>query len=283
MLSRRAFLHTSLLIPAWCKAAGAAAPTCKIGACDWSIGKSSDPGAFAVARSIGVDGIMVDMGNLQNNLHLRRKDVRAIYRTESKKTGVPVSSLALGIFNQVPFHAERRTEEWLSDSIDAAADLGVNVLLLAFFNQSDFRADSKRKDVAVQKIKNVIAAAEKRGVTLGIESYLDAKGHIDIVERVKSDRLKVYMDFRNTEDAGFNAVDEFKILGKDLVCELHMKENAALLGHGSLNWKAVRDAIYSMGYIGDGWMQIESSIPEDASTVDAYRQNLSYLKQLFSK
>jgi hypothetical protein len=30
-----------------------------IGACDWSIGKSSDVGAFDIAKQIGLDGLMV--------------------------------------------------------------------------------------------------------------------------------------------------------------------------------------------------------------------------------
>src|SRR5215212_8802775 len=45
------------------------------GACDWSLGKSGDTGAFAVAKKIGLDGIMVNMGSEKNNLHLRDKNV----------------------------------------------------------------------------------------------------------------------------------------------------------------------------------------------------------------
>ena len=37
----------------------AVAPGFKIGACDWQINKRSDPSALEVAKSIGLDGVMV--------------------------------------------------------------------------------------------------------------------------------------------------------------------------------------------------------------------------------
>src|ERR1700754_2800554 len=70
-----------------------------IGACDWSIGKYSDLGAFDVARQIGIKGIMVDVGSEKNNLHLRDKTVQKSYLETSKQTGVKISSIALGVLN----------------------------------------------------------------------------------------------------------------------------------------------------------------------------------------
>ena len=255
----------------------------KIGACDWSIGKWSDIGAFKVAKEIGLDGIMVDMGGEENDLHIRKKEIQKAYLAESMQTGIAISSLALGVYNQIPFHSDSRTEEWVSNSIDAAVNLDVKVLLLAFFNASDLRNDDQRKESAVSILKKVAPSAEAKGVTLGIESYLNAKEHLDIINKVGSKNVKVYFDFRNTADAGFNPAEEFRKLGKDMVCELHMKENGFLLGKGTVDWKGVSDAVYETGYTGNGWMQIEGAIPKDADIIKSYRHNLGYLKQLFNK
>ncbi len=255
----------------------------KIGACDWSIGKNSDIGAFKVAKEIGLDGIMVDMGNVEDNLHLRQKQLQQAYLSVSKKTGIAISSLALGLFNQMPFHSDPRTEEWISDSIDAAKDLNVKVLLLAFFNASDLRYDVNRKRSAVDILKKVAPEAEAKGIILGIESYLNAEEHLDIMDKVGSKNVKVYFDFRNTADAGFNPAEEFRKLGKDRVCELHMKENGFLLGEGTVDWKSVSAAVHDIGYTGDGWMQIEGAIPNHGDIVKSYRHNLEYLKNLFNK
>ena len=43
----------------------------RIGACDWSLGKSSDPASFELARRIGLDGVQVNIGGPTNDLHLR--------------------------------------------------------------------------------------------------------------------------------------------------------------------------------------------------------------------
>ncbi len=91
------------------------------------------------------------------------------------------------------------------------------------------------------------------------------------------------MDFRNTADAGFDVLKEVKQLGKNNICELHMKENGFLLGQGTLPWQKIRDLLYEMGYYGDGWMQIESAVPKGADVVESYKHNLSFLRSLFDK
>ena len=44
-----------------------------IGACDWSLGQNSKLAAFDVAKSIGLDGIQVNLGTRQDGMHLRNK------------------------------------------------------------------------------------------------------------------------------------------------------------------------------------------------------------------
>lgn len=290
MITRRSLLKKSLLLSALMQAgtfrklmAAPPASSFKIGACDWSIGKHSNIEAFDVAKTIGLDGIMVDMGSVENQLHLRQKTLQQDWLKRSAETGITISSLAMGVYNRIPFHSDPNTEAWVSESIDATKNMGAPVLLLAFFNASDLRNDDARKAAAVRILRSVAPQAEKQGVVLGIESYLDAKEHMDIIDKVGSKNLKVYYDFRNTADAGHDTVAEFKKLDKSLVCELHMKENGFLLDKGSVDWKKVSEAIYEKGYRGDGWMQIEGAIPKGGDIVESYKHNLSYLRTLFKK
>lgn len=253
----------------------------KIGACDWSIGKSSNPEAFEVAKSIGLQGIQVNMGSTANNLHLRQKNLQQKYMAESKRTGITISSLAIGEFNNVPYKSDPRTEEWLWDSIDVAENLNAKLILLAFFNANDLRNDAKGKNEVIRKLKIAAPKAEKKGVILGIESYLSAEEHMEIIQQVGSSNLKVYYDFRNSADAGYDILKEIKWLGKDVICELHMKENGLLLGKGTLDWNKIANALGEINYEGKGWMQIEWSSPKDADIVESYRHNLAFLKNTF--
>ena len=290
MLNRRELIKNVVLLGAMTKfAAPKGSKECrpvkkfKIGACDWSIGKDSDPGAFQVARAIGLDGIMVNMGSLENDLHLRQPDLQEVYLKESARTGISISSLALGELNNTPFKSDPRTEQWVSDSIDVAHQLHVPVILLAFFSSNDLRGDQAGKNEVIRRLRKLAPKAEQLGVTLGIESYLNAAEHLEIIEKVGSNQVKAYVDFRNMADAGYDVLREVKQLGKDNICELHIKENGFLLGEGSIDWRRIFETLYQMNYYGDGWMQIEWSMPNMADTVDSYRHNLRFLQELFAK
>lgn len=251
-----------------------------IGACDWSLGKSSDVAAFDLAKQIGLAGVQVNMGSVANNLHLRDQAVQQSYLEASKRTGIKISSLAIGELNNVPYKSDPRTEEWVLDSIDTAKNLGVSVILLAFFNKNDLRGDEEGKKEVIRRLRTAAPKAEKSGVLLGIESYLNAREHLQIMDAVGSENIKCYYDFRNTADAGYDPVKEFKALGNKNICELHMKENGFLLGRGTLDWKEIGNAIKKTGYHGKGWMQIEWSMPKEADVVQSYQHNLSFLKKL---
>lgn len=253
----------------------------QIGACDWSIGKSSDIGAFEVAKQIGLKGIQVNLGSDANNMHLRQKPLQEAWLAESKKTGVQIASLAIGELNRVPYKSEPRTEQWVWDAVDVASNLGVSVILLAFFSKNDLRKDEAGKEEVIKRLKVVAPKAEKMGVILGLESYLSAEEHMDIIQKVGSKSVKVYYDFRNSADAGYDVIKEIKWLGKDAICELHMKENGFLLGKGTLDWKLISETLQEMEYYGGGWMQIESARPKEAGIVESYQQNLAFLKGLF--
>jgi sugar phosphate isomerase/epimerase len=286
MLNRRTLLKHTALLAALSPLRSLAAWNNKrfnIGACDWSLGKRADIGAFDIAKQIGLDGIMVDLGSADKNLPLRDATVQQAYLQASKQTGIKISSIAIGELNNVPYKSDERTIEWVLDSIDVAKNFGVTVVLLAFFNKNDLRNDAQGQQVVIERLKAAAPKAEKNGIILGIESYLNAAEHLEIINKVGSPNVKVYFDFRNTADAGFDVIKEVKQLGNNMICELHMKENGFLLGEGTLNWQQIRDALYEMNYTGDGWMQIEWAMPKDAAVVDAYKHNLQFLQTIFNK
>lgn len=288
MLSRRQLLLQGLMLATAGKISAEQAQKIQsgqklnIGACDWSLGMNSDIRAFDIARKIGLDGLMVDVGSPENNLHLRQQNVQEQYKKESERTGIKISSVAMGTLNNHPYKSDPRTNEWVWDTVDVAKNLGVPVILLAFFHKNDLRNDEKGILEVIHKLKEVAPKAEKAGVILGIESYLNGRDHLHIMDAVGSKNVKVYMDFRNTADAGFDVIKELKVIGTGNICELHMKENGALLGHGTLPWKEIGDYLKEKHYYGDGWMQIESSNPDGADLVTSYKHNFNFLKELFT-
>ncbi|MGH7972302.1 MAG: sugar phosphate isomerase/epimerase family protein, partial [Limisphaerales bacterium] len=209
-LSRRAMLRfsgrTAALLA--CSAryaplfAAAEARRFKIGACDWSIGKMGDPAAFEVARQIGLDGVQISRGTAADDMKLRKREVQIRYQQAARAAGLSIASLAIGELNEIPYKSDPRTIDWVSDSIDVCRALGLRVTLLAFFGNDDLRGDKAGVDEIVKRLKAVAPKAEKAGVSLGIESWLSAEEHLEILDRVGSSAVRVYYDVCNSNDRG---------------------------------------------------------------------------------
>ncbi len=252
----------------------------RLGACDWSLGKSSNPEAFDVAKAIGLAGVQVSLGSRSNNMHLRSKDIQAQYRIKSRETGVKITSLAIGELNNFPYKSDSQADQWVSDSIDVAHNLDVNVILLAFFTKNDLRNDSKGIESVIGKLKEVAPKAEKLGITLGIESYLTAEEHLYMMDRIGSKAIKVYYDFRNAQDAGNDICKEIQLLGNSNICELHIKENGKFLGNGDVDWLKVGQILDQINFSKEKWMQLEWSLPDKYDYVFGHQKNVEFLKSI---
>jgi L-ribulose-5-phosphate 3-epimerase len=255
----------------------ARAPHIKIGACDWTIGKRTDPASLQLAKDIGLDGVQVDLGHWKEDLPLRRPALQEKYAEMSKQSGVPVASLALGSLNEIPLKSDPRAEQWVADSVGVAKALSVTVVLVPFFGKGDLRDDKPGLDATVAALKRVAPKAEKAGVILGLESWLSAEQHVDIIERVGSSAVQVYYDVGNSQKAGYDIFKEIRWLGKR-ICEFHAKDNDDLYGKGSMDFPEVSQAMADIGY--NGWIHIEGTT-KPLGPVESTRYDLNYLRGVF--
>jgi len=250
----------------------------KIGACDWSLGKMGDPAAFELAKQIGLDGVQVSLGTAANDMQLRKRDVQARYKQAAKNASLKIASLAIGELNSIPYKSDPRTIQWVSDAIDVCRALGLRVILLAFFGNDDLRDDKAGVDEVVRRLKAVAPKAETAGVALGIESWLSAEQHLEILERVGSKAVQVYYDVCNSNDRGYDIYKEIRQLGKR-ICEFHAKENGSLLGQGKVDFHKVRAALDDIGY--SGWIEIEGAVPPGQPLLESYQANCKFMRQVF--
>lgn len=260
------------------QAASPATPGFRIGVCDWTLDKRADPSAFELARKLGFDGVQVDMGAADADLPMRKPEIRARIKEMAQKHGVAIASLATGALNDVAYKNDPRAEGWVRDALAAALDLGVKVILLAFFGNGDLKGDSQGTDNVVAKLKEVVPDAEKMGLTLGIESWLSAEEHVSIIDRVGSPALKVYYDVGNSHHKGYDIYKEIRFLGKDRICEFHAKDYDNLYGKGSIDFPAVRKAMDDIGY--RGWIQVEG-FQYPLGLEESLKFDVQYLKQVF--
>jgi sugar phosphate isomerase/epimerase len=249
----------------------------KIGVCDWTIGKRTNPASIEMAQRLGLDGVQVDFGSGENDLPLCNPELQKKYIEAVQKHDVQIASLALATLNNIPYKSDPRAERWVSESIDVCKAMGVNVVLLAFFGKGDLRNDPKGTDVVVERLKKVAPKAEKAGVFLGFESWLSAEQHLDIIDRVGSPAVKVYYDVANSHKAGYDIYEEIRLLGKQ-ICEFHAKDYDDLYGKGTIAFEEVRKAMDDIGY--RGWIVMEG-VKMPLGLEDSIRYDAKYLRGVF--
>ena len=251
----------------------------KIGACDWSLGRTGQPSAMELARQIGLDGVEVSFGKPGEKFDLRTEEARRVYRQAAQENGVEIASLAMGLLNSIPYATEPETETWVQQCVEVMPKLGVKVVLLAFFGRGDIKDKPDLQREVIRRLKKVAPKAEKAGVVLGVESWLNAQEHMRILEEVASPAVQVYYDVANMHERGYDIYREIRQLGRQRICQIHCKENKSLLGQGPIDFRKVKQAIDEAGYV--GWLIIESAVGPGMKMFDSYVHNQKFLRSIF--
>jgi L-ribulose-5-phosphate 3-epimerase len=250
-----------------------------LGVCDWTIGKTGDPGAFDLASRLLLDGVQVSLVSKGESLALADPGLRRTFLQAARKARIPIASFAIGELNDVPLKTDPRAEKWLSKGIEVAAAMEVKVILVPFFGKGELRNDPAGVDAVVAALRRLAPKAEANGVVLALESYLSAADHIKILERVGSPAVKVYYDVGNSQDAGYPILDEIRELGARIV-EIHAKDTKDLYGKGSMDFRAVCRALKDIGY--KGWFVLEGT-KMPLGIEESIRYDADHLRQVFAE
>lgn len=268
----------------------------RIGTCDWSLKMQLSQDAFDFAQQNGLNGIQYSFDVEGNGLDLRLRKNRDLIRQKVRETGVGISSLGIGLLNRVPLatmpDAESLVKECLETMVKLKEEAGQiddpeltnkvspNIVLLAFFGKADIHGQPERVATVIEKLKRLAPMAEKHGFTLGIESLLSEADHRHIIDRVGSPAVKVYYDTANSARMGYDIYREIESLGSENICEIHLKQDAALLGQGDIDFQRVKTLLESMNY--RGWLIIEGSKPKGMSREEATSKNAIFANSLFN-
>ncbi len=262
-----------------CLAAAESDAGFKIGACDWSLGARQDPRSLEVAKAIGLDGVEVSFDG-GDQFNLRDPEVRRQYLDRAKKLGLEIPSLAMGVLNRVPYSSDLEAERWVDECVGVMAAMGVKRVLLAFFGRGNIKGNVALQDQVIARLKKVAPKAEKAGVVLGLETYLNVDEHLRILDAVGSPAVQVYYDVANMTYSDYDVPAEIRRLGSQRICQIHMKERGCLLGDGKVDFPKIKDAIEAIGY--RGWFILEGATEKGRSLEDCYVDNRKFLRKTFS-
>ncbi len=259
--------------------ASAARARFKIGVTDWNLKMENDPGAIALAKRLGFDGVQVSLGKGADRLPLADRALQQKYLAESRRVGLPLASVCLEILHVNGLKNDPLGPRWVADAIPIAHALGVGVILLPFFGARALQTAAE-KDRVGDILRDLAPAAEKAGVVLGLEDTISARDNARIMDRAKSPAVRTYYDVGNSTRNGFDVVEEIRWLGAERICEVHLKDNPHYLGQGTIDFPAVVKALADIGF--HQWAQLETECPS-GSVPDDMAKNLAYIRGVVAR
>jgi sugar phosphate isomerase/epimerase len=278
-LTRRALLQAlALAAPATRLACGANGKL-SIGVTDWNLKLGANPEALPLAKEIGFDGVQVSFGRriAGGRMPLDDPQLIARYMSLSGEHAIPIDGTCVDKLHDNGLKSDKLAARWVLDGIRLTSALKSRVLLLPFFGKWAMENADERNAVA-DALREIAPEAEKAGVILGIEDTLSAEDNVRLMERAKSKSVLVYYDVGNSTQYGYDVVAEIRWLGKDRICQFHLKDNPHYLGDGAISFPRVMEAIRDIGFTGAA--NLETDTHEGSSVEADMRKNLAYVRHL---
>jgi L-ribulose-5-phosphate 3-epimerase len=250
----------------------------KVGIMDVILGYPSSPEAFTVAKRVGFDAIQVSLGKPTgtDRLLLSDRDLQTRILQSSSVSKVAIASTYLEVMHRDCLKSAPVARTWVREAVRITKALNAGIVELAFFFKCglDSQGDIDSTIVALRELAPV---AEQSGVILGIENTLPAEDNIRILERIGSPAVKVWYDIGNSTNMGhFDVPHEIRLLGKDRICQIHIKDRV-YLGRGAVDVKGCLQAIADIGYT--GFCVFENAVPTGDRVADA-ATNLKLFREI---
>jgi sugar phosphate isomerase/epimerase len=251
-----------------------------IGIMDGILGYPSQPEALKAAASLGFEGVQVTIGkpNSQGRLPLSDAGLQRRFREAAAQYRIILPSTYLDVLHVNCLKNDPLAMRWIREGITITKALNAKILMLVFFGKCalDSRADA---DAVIAPLKEACKWAEDDGIILGFENTISAEENARVLDAVHSPALKVWYDVGNSTNIGhFDVPKEIRFLGRDRICEFHIKDKT-YLGEGAVKVQACLEAIGDIRF--EGFLVLETATPTGNRLNDAAK-NLAILRSMMA-
>jgi L-ribulose-5-phosphate 3-epimerase len=273
VMTRRDLLAATLAAPL-VRAAAAKIP---IGITDWNLRLSANPEAIPLAAQLGFDGVQISCGRrlVDDKMPLDNPEAIARCLALSKQHRIPIIGTCADRLHENGLKSDPLAVRWVHDSIRLTRAVGTRVLLLPFFGKWALQT-RQEMEYTGDALRDLAPEAEKADVILGLENTNSAEDNVRIMDRAHSKNVLVYYDVGNSTGNGFDVLKEIRWLGKDRICQIHLKDNPNYLGEGKIQFVPIVAAIREIGYTGYAVLETDSKSP--ATLESDMRKNLGYIR-----
>lgn len=275
-LTRRTLLCSAAAAVPFLRAAGS---KLKIGVTDWNLRLGADPEAVPLAARLGFEGVQISFGRkiVDNKMPLDNPEMVDRYLALAAQHKIPLDGTCVDMLHTNGLKSDPLGMKWVSDAIRLTKALHTQVLLLPFFGKWAIQSPAER-DAVGDRVRELAPEAEKAGVILGLEDTISAEDNVRIMDRARSKNVLVYYDVGNSTNAGFDILKEIRWLGKDRICQIHLKDNPAYMGEGKIDFPAVMRAIHEIGFA--GYANLETDTHKDSTVEADMRRNLEFIRKI---
>jgi sugar phosphate isomerase/epimerase len=280
-ITRREFLGSAVaagLCPPW---DFAKERKLRIGVTDWNLRLGANPDAVPLAAKLGFDGVQVSFGGklVDGKMPGDNPELIARYLHLSRQYKIPIDGTCVNKLHENGLKSGPLGPKWVLDSIRLTKALHTKVLLLPFFGRN-MPKTNEEMDHFGDVLRDLGVEATKAGVILGLENTLSAEDNVRLMERSRSASVQVYYDVGNSSGAGFDPVKEIRWLGKDRICQFHLKDNPHYLGEGKIQFAPIMRAIRDIRF--SGYANLETDAPTKDVEADM-RKNLTYIRNVIAQ
>jgi len=278
-LSRRTMLRSAALAAFGSRLVGAAGAKLLIGVTDWNLKLGANPDAVPLAAKLGFDGVQVSFGRrlVNDRMPVDNPETIARYLQLAEANHIALDGTCVDRLHDNGLKSDPKAPQLVLDSIRLTKALRTRVLLLPFFGKWALET-AEEKNHTADALRELAPEAEKAEVILGLENTISAEDNVRIMERARSRNVLVYYDVGNSTHAGFDVVKEIRWLGRDRICQIHLKDNPAYMGEGAIPFPAVVQAIRDIGFV--GYCNLETDVHPGATVESDMTRNLAYTRKL---
>ena len=243
---------------------------------------------FYIAKDVGLDLIefILDFNDAEKNPLICEGGVEDILNV-SKETGVNVKTICADYFMEAPFHSideavAKNSISILEKLLTVSKQLGVTDIVIPCVDQSSL-ADASAVERFVAAITPFIGEIEKKNINLSLETDLDPKAFVNLLNNFDSKHITVNYDIGNSAALGFDPVEELDAYG-DKITDIHIKDimlsaGPVTLGEGDANLDRFFGKLAELDYQGPFIMQAYRY----NEGVEIFKKQLAWVKPYLEK
>lgn len=260
----------------------------QVGVCDWMVLKRQKLGEFKLARELGCDGLEMDMGGLGRrdsfDNKIRQPEMARLFRHTADSLEIKVGAVAMSGFYGQSFAAKQSWKWLVEDCLNTMQTMQAKVAFLPLGGcGKDWTENTAIRKEIVFRLHEAGEMAAKRGMVIGIDTPLDAKGNKKLLKEIDSPGIKIFYKFQTAVEYKRDISKDLRKLGADNICGIHASntDGVWLRNDKAIDMPEIKATLDKLGW--SGWLFVERSrdVTDVRNVKRNYGENVKYLKEVF--